>query len=352
MEKVNWHKVVTREYSFLWASYTASAYKIMKRLTGTELRYNLFYTQGRILTIYREAKDVRRSYKLINDLASKKPQKILEYLNHFKELVRKNYETFNKIKKIKNKMVLKKELINLDKLFLETVVYYLYFVFLGYAADQMAIKRFLSKYKKQFEEIRMFTIDLDMHKEFERLFVKFDKKLKGKVLFMTRQELLKSLKGQKTLELKIQKRKGQALMITKNGVSGEYQFNKIQQVLDFELSHLKIDRNVETLEGKTACQGKARGTVVLVFKREDYKKIRKGNILVTPMTKPEIVPYIKNVKAIITNDGGALSHASIISRELSIPCIVGTTYATDILKDNDLVEVDANKGIVKILKKI
>jgi len=101
MQKINWHKVVTREYSFLWASYTASAYKIMEKLTGTELRYNLFYSQGRILTIYREEKDVNRSYQLINKLVQKNPKKIVEYMDIFENLVQEDYKLFSKIKKIK-----------------------------------------------------------------------------------------------------------------------------------------------------------------------------------------------------------------------------------------------------------
>jgi len=211
------------------------------------------------------------------------------------------------------------------------------------------IKEWLAKNKKRFESIRLFTIDMDMHKEFPNLFAKVNPKLKNYTLFMTRQELVKGVKGQKVDWNRIKNRQKEALMITKNGISGEYTFNRIKKVLDFELSHLEIDKDIKTLKGSIACKGKVEGRVVIVFKSEDYKKIKTGNIVVTPMTKPEIVPYIKNVKGIITNDGGALSHASIISRELKIPCIVGTTYATDILKDGDLVEVDADNGIVRKL---
>jgi len=69
------------------------------------------------------------------------------------------------------------------------------------------------------------------------------------------------------------------------------------------------------------------------------------------MTRPEFVPLMKKAAAIITDEGGITSHAAIISREMNIPCIIGTKIATKIFKDGDLVEVDADKGIVKILKK-
>ena len=61
---------------------------------------------------------------------------------------------------------------------------------------------------------------------------------------------------------------------------------------------------------------------------------------------------MRRAKAIITDEGGLTCHAAIISRELGIPCIIGTKIATKVLKDGDMVEVDANKGIVKKIKKV
>ena len=74
-----------------------------------------------------------------------------------------------------------------------------------------------------------------------------------------------------------------------------------------------------------------------------------GDILVTGMTRPEFVPLMKKASAIITDEGGLTCHAAIISRELNIPCIIGTKIATQVLQDGDMVEVDADKGIIRIL---
>ncbi len=76
-----------------------------------------------------------------------------------------------------------------------------------------------------------------------------------------------------------------------------------------------------------------------------------GEILVTSMTRIEFVPLMRKAKAIITNEGGIACHAAIISRELGIPCIIGTKIATKVLKDGDLVEVNVNEGVVKIIKR-
>jgi len=70
-------------------------------------------------------------------------------------------------------------------------------------------------------------------------------------------------------------------------------------------------------------------------------------VLVIPMTRPEHVPYMKLASAIVTDDGGITCHAAIVSRELGKPCVIGTKIATQIFKDGDMVEVNANHGIVR-----
>ena len=76
---------------------------------------------------------------------------------------------------------------------------------------------------------------------------------------------------------------------------------------------------------------------------------QKGNILVTSMTRVEFVPLMRKAKAIITNEGGIACHAAIVSRELNIPCIIGTKVATDRLKDGDKVGLDLKNGEIKLL---
>ncbi len=75
-----------------------------------------------------------------------------------------------------------------------------------------------------------------------------------------------------------------------------------------------------------------------------------GSILVAPLTSPEYIFAMRKALAIITDTGGIGSHAAITSRELNIPCIVGTKIATKVLKDGDRVEVDANNGTIRVLE--
>jgi len=83
----------------------------------------------------------------------------------------------------------------------------------------------------------------------------------------------------------------------------------------------------------------------------EFKKVKPGDIVVVSMTRPHLLPILKKAGAIITNEGGITCHAAIMSRELKIPTIVGTHIATKVLKDGDLVEVDAEKGVVKVIKR-
>ncbi len=108
------------------------------------------------------------------------------------------------------------------------------------------------------------------------------------------------------------------------------------------------------LKGLCVQKGKVKGRVELLIHnvRDLSSKVRKfkaGNILVTEMTTPNTILACKKAAAIITDEGGVLCHAAIVSRELKIPCIVGTKHATQILKDGDEVEVDAEQGIVRII---
>lgn len=108
----------------------------------------------------------------------------------------------------------------------------------------------------------------------------------------------------------------------------------------------KIDKKSE-FKGMPAFPGKVLGKVKIIITVKDAGKMKKGNILVSQATGPDLLPAMKKAAAIVTNEGGITAHAAIVSRELKIPCVVGTKIATKVLQDGDLVEVDANKGIVR-----
>lgn len=106
----------------------------------------------------------------------------------------------------------------------------------------------------------------------------------------------------------------------------------------------------DKITGQVAWRGFAKGKVKIVKDQKDIVKVQDGDILVAVMTFPNYIPAMEKAAAFVTDEGGILCHAAIISREMKKPCIIGTKTGTKILKDNDLIEVDANAGIINILE--
>ncbi len=126
-------------------------------------------------------------------------------------------------------------------------------------------------------------------------------------------------------------------------------FNEAKQEIYREM--FGVNEDINEIRGNIANKGYAKGEAKIILSASDFSKFGEKDILVTSMTRPEFVPLMKKASAVITDEGGITSHAAILSRELNKPCIIGTKNATNILKDKDLIEVDANKGIIKILEK-
>jgi phosphohistidine swiveling domain-containing protein len=101
----------------------------------------------------------------------------------------------------------------------------------------------------------------------------------------------------------------------------------------------------QELKGMSVQPGRVTGRVIRNLKRRSWPR---NPVYVVSNTHPSEIPYLKKVSAIVTDEGGGiLSHAAIVSRELRIPCVIGTKIATKVLKDGEMVEVDAKKGIIK-----
>ncbi len=118
---------------------------------------------------------------------------------------------------------------------------------------------------------------------------------------------------------------------------------------EFEKRYLQLDQSRKEFKGRTACKGIVNGKVKVVINIKDFQKVEKGDVLVVMNTSPDFMPILGKASAIVAEEGGLTAHVSIISRELGIPCVVGISHITKILKDGDLVEVDADNGVVKIL---
>lgn len=181
------------------------------------------------------------------------------------------------------------------------------------------------------------------------------KRLKVKIAdlyFLTPGEISETLKGQKQIS-KAEVKSRKSCIVIGHRISGKWQVQIIKgeaakSIITKLLEPQKVEEKL-FIKGIAASPGKAIGLVKVLKDATEVNKLSQGEILVTPMTTPDYILAIHKAAAIITDEGGVLCHAALVSREFGIPCIIGTKKATKVLKDGDLVEVDAEKGIVKIL---
>lgn len=161
-----------------------------------------------------------------------------------------------------------------------------------------------------------------------------------------RDGLLKNKLDLKPVEI----RKKRSYVIFENGL---HSIHTGPVALEWKRAMQKAEQQSQPkeLHGTCACPGSAMGKVRIMLSPKQVGEMQEGEILVAQATTPDFVPAMKKAKAIITNEGGITSHAAIVSRELGVPCIVGTQHATKLLKTGDLIEVHAASGTIKKIEK-
>ena len=171
---------------------------------------------------------------------------------------------------------------------------------------------------------------------------------------LTYEEILEALEkkgSRKVLSRLTKKRKEGYAMLTWNGktkvIAGIERIIHTMEQYNILAGTPSAKREVR---GNPACKGLATGSVKIVKKLSELHKVQKGDILVAKMTTPDYMIAINKAAAIVTDEGGITCHAAIVSREFNIPCVVGTRNATQILADGDVVEVDANEGVIRVIE--
>ncbi len=162
-------------------------------------------------------------------------------------------------------------------------------------------------------------------------------------------EVARLLQGDQRLLASIRQRTGKLCL-------GDGSTNHLRVVVGAQARRLVRQRyhpvavgKLRELTGQPACLGTARGVVKVINVPADMAKMQPGDIMMSIATSPDLVPAMKKAAAIVTEQGGITSHAAIVSRELGVPCVIGTKIAMQVFKDGDRVEVDATKGIVRRL---
>ena len=168
-------------------------------------------------------------------------------------------------------------------------------------------------------------------------------------------EILDALKGNLTaLDLKANARRREKMdFVIFAGQGNDVHFSEEPGDIEIlkQLMIPKADTDVSEIHGQVGNKGIYTGTARIIMNNRDFSKMQNGDVLVSTMTTPDFVVLMHTSGAIVTDIGGMLCHAAIVSREINRPCIIGTKIATQVLNDGDLVEVDADNGVVRVIKK-
>jgi len=352
----HWVKFLTRDIPFIRNAIIINSYiEGYKKDIGWHYNPGISIFKKGIAHIYRSNEGTSLNAEGFLKIKDKKAlfKRIIKETKSVKKKALKNIEICKN--RLKDKQLEYKELLDIFNLLYSTFKSFWNFQFfpmgLEFSLNSIGKQDMVLEYKKCMVDIReqsqYITIKLEDLIDIVLKRIAESKNLSHELIKYTTPIEIINNDLNKTI---LNQRKEISVQMVKNNKYLVFQDKEAKEIDDLIVS-LEEKLNSKEVKGNSAYKGKAEGIVRVILYRRDLDKIKNGEILVTPMTEAFYTPYLKKVKGIVTNEGGITCHAAIISRELKIPCIIGTKMATKVLKDGDLVEVDANKGIVKIIKK-
>lgn len=174
---------------------------------------------------------------------------------------------------------------------------------------------------------------------------------KQELMFLSGRQIVSGLKGEidqdKLGEISAEQRK-LSLCFLKESQAEFVRGEEAEEFLRREGEEVEVEEKKE-LEGKTVYKGEVEGEAKVVIDSSNMDKVKEGDVLVATQTTPDFTPGIKRAGAVVVEEAGITSHASIICREMQVPALIGVKNATDILEDGDKIKVKAGEGKVKIL---
>ncbi len=176
------------------------------------------------------------------------------------------------------------------------------------------------------------------------------------IVTLTSKEIIDFLERKKKISSKIIKERKRIFAVIWQDKKAKMYFGKeaekiIKKYKKIELRVRKRKLKIKIVKGAIAAPGIAKGKAKILESFKEVGKVKKGDILIVSMTTPDYIAAMEKASAFVTDEGGITCHAAIIAREMNKPCVIGTKIATKIFRNGDLIEVDANKGIVRKLIK-
>jgi phosphohistidine swiveling domain-containing protein len=171
------------------------------------------------------------------------------------------------------------------------------------------------------------------------------------ISMLSREEIISVLEGSSKVSAKELLVRGERKTVVESITRAGTSFTDDKKFMDYIIAIYKKKVIADSVKGICACKGLVRGKVKIYLNRSDISKDESGYVMVCRHTTPQDVTHMKKAIAIVADEGGVTSHSAIVSRELGIPCIVGSKNATSVFTDGELVEVDATNGIIRKIKR-
>jgi phosphohistidine swiveling domain-containing protein len=326
---MKWEKVVSRPYNLLKICYSQFGYS---QIPGFAFKNVLIVGKNGAVVRYLNETELQQHYQFIRDN------------KNLQDIFKKGVQLDAKLAEFFNKDPIT-SFPEFNKLYVE----YWGYLLLGYYVGQIFSEEEIAPFKEEAELLRGFN---SAREKIEAVFLpqllkQYEEKT-GISASLLSYALPFELIENKLDPLELEKRKKLYVWMIKDGKKTFVSGDEAKVIIAEELGESEDKfSDLKELKGAVACKGKAKGKVRLITNTAEIKDFQEGEVLVTSMTSPDYVPAMEKAVAFVTDEGGLLSHAAIVSREMKKPCVIGTKIATKVFKDGDIVEVDADKGVVK-----
>lgn len=354
---MTWEKVLTREIPLLIVFYANKGYYYLKKIDGFSSLSGFIENKEGVIERYVESNEF---------LAFKKRITIIIRKGKEKEIIAKAMELDKELDTLINNFNQRHLDCEQDEL-LDTYLefnqkysiywaYYLFIFYIGSALEGKKNTKIVGIYNREITHFRGKHSQRVMAEEIflPQILSRISEQTKigpALLLYLFPKEIISFLRDKSPINVNIlNERKKHYQWIMEEGKE-KYCFGKntsIKEHLIFKNEH--NTSNTTEIKGSSAYPGIVKGYVKCIKTINDVAKVRKGDVLVAPMTDLNYMVAMKKAAAFVTDEGGILCHAAIVAREMRKPCIIGTKLATQVLKDGDIVEVDAEKGIVRKIK--
>lgn len=362
--KVDWNFYLERKQPlFLAADFFVTYGKLLKKVTGFSFNNHLFIYEKGASYAYRLKKELLAADKYYLKLIKKNDPRLVVWKNNCLQLNKKADKLVRKFSKNYQLTEVSK---NYEKILNEcqevilygTVITYRILSAINYAVekgeDVKKYKKIINLYEPLRRETRYPQLYGSVYVAFWKTAAK-SSRIKDYKLFSyaTPDEIGEIIKYEKKYNIRkkiseIRKRKEWCIFYnSKEKIKFAYNKSILKSL---GISDNKA-KNIKEIKGRVACQGHVTGQARIVNSIQEMKKFKKGEIMVSINTNPSLMPAIMKCAGIITDEGGMMCHAAIVSREFKKPCIIGTKIATKVLCNGTIVDLDAIRGKVNILDK-